>query len=91
MTTRTVYCLKLKQESEGLAQAPFPGELGQKIYDHISQQAWQEWIRLQTMLINEYRLNMLDHQAQEFLQTEMQKFLFEEGAEPPPGFQSPSE
>ena len=77
MTTHTVFCLKLKQDSEGLTHPPFPGELGQKIYDNISQAAWQEWLKVQIMIINEYRLNMLDEEAQQFLQQEMQKFLFE--------------
>src|SRR5919108_591847 len=58
--TRIVKCVKLDKESEGLAQAPYPGELGQRIYAHVSKEAWQMWLRHQTMLINEYRLTPLD-------------------------------
>lgn len=84
--TRTVLCKKLGAEELGLEYPPFPGDLGKEIYNHISKHAWQMWLNHQTMLINEYRLNMLDPQAREFLVTEMKKFLFEEGSEVPPGY-----
>ncbi len=74
--THTVFCAKLKKEAEGLEKAPYPGELGQKIYQNISKQAWQEWVSLQTMLINENRLDLSDPEARAFLVTEMEKFLF---------------
>jgi len=84
--TRIIFCTKLQQEAEGLIFAPYPGEMGQKIYDHISQQAWQAWINHQTMLINEYRLNLMDVKAREYLEKEMDKFLFGAGSEKPAGF-----
>ncbi|MAZ38914.1 MAG: oxidative damage protection protein [Legionellales bacterium] len=84
--SRTVYCIKLQKEAEGLDFAPYPGELGKKIYDAISKQAWQQWLGQQTMLINEYRLSMTDPKAREFLATEMEKFFFGEGSDKPNGF-----
>lgn len=83
---RQVQCVKLKKVAEGLNQPPVPGELGQKIYEHISKEAWQLWIVQQTMLINEYRLSMIDPKSRQFLMEEMEKFLFGEGSEAPPGF-----
>lgn len=83
---RMVHCLKLKKEAEGLAYAPLPGASGQKIYENISQEAWQMWLGHQTMLINEYRLSMIDPKARTFLMQEMDKFLFGDGSEKPAGF-----
>lgn len=80
---RTVQCRKLKKEAPGLERPPYPGDLGQRIYEHISQEAWQEWVKHQTMLINEYRLTPVDPKAREFLEKEMEKFLFGEGSEKP--------
>jgi Fe-S cluster biosynthesis and repair protein YggX len=77
--TRWVQCAKLHQQLEGLDQPPFPNEMGQKIYEHISQTAWEMWLNHQTMLINEYRLSMLEPQSRTFIMQEMEKFLFEEG------------
>ena len=88
---RTVKCRKLNKEAPGLEYAPYPGDLGQRIYDHISQQAWQEWVQHQTMLINEYRLNPVDPKARKFLEKEMEKFLFGEGSEKPQEFVPPEE
>ena len=87
--TRMVHCKKLNQELPGLERPPYPGELGQKIYETISQQAWQDWLRQQTMLINEYRLSMIDPKAQSFLREEMEKFLFGEGSQMPEGYVPP--
>jgi len=84
--SRMIYCAKLKQQAEGLDFAPYPGILGKKIYDNISKTAWQQWIGHQTMLINEYRLSLVDPKAREFLAIEMEKFLFGEGAEKPEGY-----
>ena len=89
--TRTVQCEKLKKEAPGLEYMPYPGSLGQRIYDHISQEAWQEWVKHQTMLINEYRLTPVDPKAREFLEKEMEKFLFGEGSEKPKEFVPPTE
>jgi Fe-S cluster biosynthesis and repair protein YggX len=86
--TRLVFCTKLQQEAEGLDQAPFPGSLGQKIFDEISKPAWQSWLNHQTMLINEYRLNLSESKSRDFLREEMKKFLFGAGSAPPEGYKS---
>ena len=83
---RIVNCLKLKKELPGLSQPPYPGPLGQRIYDNISQEAWDLWLGQQTMLINEYRLVLIEPKAREFLQEEMEKFLFEGGCATPEGY-----
>ena len=81
--SRTVNCVILKTEAEGLDYAPYPGELGQRIYDNISKEAWQRWLAHQTMLINEYRLTPIEPEARQFLATEMEKFFFGGGSERP--------
>lgn len=83
---RTVFCCKLKQEAEGLDRAPFPGALGEQIFNQVSKQAWSMWLSHQTMLINEYRLNLIEAKAREFLKEEMQKYFFGEGSEKPAGY-----
>lgn len=87
--TRIIHCSKLNKEAEGFEQPPYPGELGKKIVDHISKEAWQLWLAQQTMLINEYRLSMLDPKARAFLAQEMEKFLFGSGSEKPSGYIPP--
>jgi len=84
--TRIVYCQALKQELEGLSFQPWPGELGKRIYENISQQAWQKWLSHQTMLINEHRLSPLNPEHRKFLEAEMEKFLFGGGSEKPQGY-----
>ena len=84
--SRTVHCMKLQKEAEGLDFAPYPGELGQRIYDHVSKEAWQSWLAHQTMLINEYRLTPIEPEARNFLVTEMEKFFFGEGSSRPKEF-----
>ncbi|OGT45078.1 MAG: oxidative damage protection protein [Gammaproteobacteria bacterium RIFCSPHIGHO2_12_FULL_38_11] len=84
--THIVHCTKLGIESEGLSEPPFPTTLGQRIYDQISQQAWDLWIAHQTMLINEYKLSLIEKKSRDFLIQEMEKFLFGGNAEKPPGF-----
>lgn len=84
--TRIIHCQKLSIDADGLQSPPFPSELGQRIYEHISQQAWNLWVNHQTMLINEYKLNLIDKKARTFLMQEMEKFLFGGNAEKPPGF-----
>ncbi|MBP9721917.1 MAG: oxidative damage protection protein [Gammaproteobacteria bacterium] len=84
--SRLVFCRKLDAELEGLSKAPYPGELGQEIYDHISKKAWDEWLKHQTMLINEYRLSLIEPKAREFLEKEMVTFLFHGGADKPSGY-----
>ncbi|GGI80508.1 oxidative damage protection protein [Legionella impletisoli] len=81
-----IFCMKLNREAEQMDTQPFPGPLGERIYNHISQQAWSMWLDHQTMLINEYRLSMVDPQARAFLREEMEKFFFGEGSEKPSGF-----
>lgn len=85
-----IFCCKLKEEAEALQKPPFPGPLGEKIHQHVSRKAWEMWLAHQTMLINEYRLNLLDTQARTFLHEEMEKFFFGDGSEKPAGF-SPAE
>ena len=84
--TRMVFCSKLQQELPGLASEPFPGPLGEKIFASVSAQAWSMWLNHQTMLINEYRLRLIDPEAKAFLKKEMQNYFFGEGSETPPGF-----
>ena len=79
--SRTVYCQYLKQDAEGLDFQLYPGELGKRIFDNISKQAWSEWQKKQTMLINEKKLNMMQPDDRQFLETQMEAFLFE-GKEP---------
>ena len=84
--SRMIFCKKLQQESPGLDRAPYPGELGERIFQEISAQAWQLWLKQQTMLINEYRLSLIDPKAKDFLTQEMEKFLFSDESTAPPGF-----
>jgi len=88
--SRMVLCSRLKKEAEGLDRAPYFGELGQRILDNVSKQAWQEWLKHQTMLINEYRLTPVDPKARKFLEQEMEKFFFGEGSSMPEGFVPPA-
>ena len=87
---RTVHCVVIGGEAEGLERPPLPGELGQRIYENVSKVAWQRWLAHQTMLINEYRLSPIEPKARKFLEQEMEKFLFGAGSERPPDFK-PSE
>ncbi len=77
--TRMVNCVKLKREAEGLAAPPYPGELGVKIWQSISKEAWEMWIQTQTRLVNENRLNLADARARKYLAQQMETFLFEDG------------
>ena len=86
---RTVQCAKLGIEAEGLDRPPLPGEIGQRIFDNISKQAWQEWMRHQTMLINENRLSVIDPKHRAYLEEQMVKFLFENTADQPEGYVPP--
>jgi Fe-S cluster biosynthesis and repair protein YggX len=78
--------VKLNREAEGLDRAPYPGALGQKIFEQVSKEAWQQWLSHQTMLINENRLSPMDPKARKFLEEQMEKFFFGEGAEMPEGY-----
>lgn len=86
---RTVQCAYLKKEAEGLEFLPYPGELGKKIYAQISKEAWQLWLRHQTMLVNENRLNLADQRARQYLARQMELFLFGEGGDQPAGYVPP--
>jgi Fe-S cluster biosynthesis and repair protein YggX len=89
--TRMVHCAKLGRDAEGLDAPPFPGAQGQRIYEQVSKQAWQEWLNLQTMLINEHRLTPFEAKARQFLQQQRDEFLFGTGAQRPEGYVPPAE
>lgn len=84
--TRKVHCAVLGIESEGLDYVPYPGPLGQRVYENVSKQAWQKWLAHQTMLLNEYRLSPIEAKARKFLEAEMEKFFFGGGSDKPEGF-----
>jgi Fe-S cluster biosynthesis and repair protein YggX len=88
--SRMVYCSFLKRKAEGLDRVPYPGALGQRIYDNISKAAWQQWLGHQTMLMNEYRLSPIEPKARKFLAEEMEKFLFGGGSAKPGEFVDPN-
>ena len=89
--SRMVQCVVLKREAPGLDRPPYPGELGKRIYESVSREAWARWLQHQTMLINEYRLTPIEPKARKFLEAEMEKFFFGAGSERPPDYQAPSE
>ena len=86
---RMINCIKLGREAEGMDLPPMPGELGKRIYENVSKEAWQQWIRLQTMLINENRLNLMDPRARQYLAEQVEKHFFGEGADKATGFVPP--
>ena len=85
--SRMVHCVLLKREAPGLERVPYPGELGRRIYENVSKEAWASWLNHQTMLINEYRLTPIEPKARRFLETEMEKFFFGAGSKAPEGYQ----
>ncbi|MDR2166058.1 MAG: oxidative damage protection protein [Zoogloeaceae bacterium] len=87
--TRTVHCVKLGQEAEGLDFPPLPGPLGQKIFENVSKEAWQQWIRLQTMIINENRLNLADPNHRKYLAAQVEEHFFGAGADQISGYVPP--
>ena len=87
---RMVKCVLLGTEAEGLDRPPYPGELGQRIFDNVSKVAWQRWLAHQTMLINEYRLTTYEPKARKLLEAEMEKFFFGGGSQAPQGFVDPA-
>jgi len=89
--TRMVHCIKLNKEAEGLEFPPYPGELGKKIYESVSKEAWGGWLKQQTMLLNEYRLNLADVQARKYLATQMEKHFFGDGADTAAGYVAPKQ
>lgn len=86
---RTVQCVKLGREAEGLDRLPYPGALGQRIFENVSKEAWQGWIKFQTMLVNENRLNLADIKARQYLAQQMENYFFGEGTQMPTGFVPP--
>lgn len=88
--SRLVQCVKLGREAEGLERQPYPGELGKRVFEHVSKAAWADWLRHQTMLINENRLSPMDPKARRFLEEQMERYFFGEGAEMPAGYVPPS-
>ncbi|MGY8866843.1 MAG: oxidative damage protection protein [Methylophagaceae bacterium] len=84
--TNLVHCVKLGKEAEGMDFPPYPGDLGKRIYESVSKEAWQMWLSQQTMLINENRLSLADSKSQQFLKEELEKFFFGEGSAPPAEF-----
>ena len=86
---RTVQCIKLGTEAEGLDFAPYPGELGKRIFENVSKQAWADWLKHQTMLVNENRLNLADQRARQYLARQMEKHFFGEGADAAQGYVPP--
>jgi len=87
--TRTVHCVMLKCEAPGLDRPTYPGELGKRIFDQVSKEAWARWVKHQTMLINEYRLTPVDPKARKMLEGEMEKFFFGDGSATPDAFVEP--
>jgi Fe-S cluster biosynthesis and repair protein YggX len=88
--SRQVQCVLLKREAPGLERVPYPGDLGRRIYENVSKEAWASWLKHQTMLMNEYRLTPIEPKARKFLETEMEKFFFGAGSAAPQGYQPPS-
>lgn len=89
--SRTVKCVKLGREAEGLDFPPLPGEMGKKIYENVSKEAWQAWVRHQTMLINENRLSLADPRARQYLAQQMESYFFGLGADQPAGYVPPQD
>ena len=86
---RTVNCIKLGREAEGLDLPPYPGELGKRIFENVSKEAWQQWIKLQTMIINENRLSLVDPAARKYLAGQVEKYFFGDGTMAPQGYVPP--
>jgi len=87
--TRTVQCVILKAEAPGLDRVPYPGPLGQRIYEQVSKEGWARWVKHQVMLMNEYRLSPVEPKARKFLEAEMEKFFFGQGSDRPAEFKPP--
>jgi len=87
---RTVHCVLLKKDADGLDFAPYPGELGKRIYGSVCKEAWQQWLKHQTMLVNENRLNLADQRARQYLARQMEQFFFGGGVDQPAGYVPPA-
>ena len=88
--TRLVNCIKLGKQAEGLDLPPYPGPLGKRIWEEVSKQAWADWMKQQTMLVNEKRLNLADARARQYLARQMEKHFFGDGADVVQGYVPPS-
>lgn len=86
---RMIQCVKLGREAEGMDVPPLPGEVGRKVYENVSKEAWAGWIKHQTMLINENRLNLADSRARQYLMQQLQNYFFGAGADMPQGYVPP--
>lgn len=87
--SRTVFCVKLQREAEGLPTPPYPGPLGQKIFENVSAEAWRAWLEHQKMLVNEYRLNLADKRARQYVTEQTERHFFGDGAEVASGYVPP--
>ncbi len=87
---RQVLCVKLKREAEGLDFPPYPGELGKRVFESVSKEAWKQWLEQQKMLVNENRLNLADKKARDYLSQQMEKHFFGSGADAAAGYVPPS-
>ncbi len=88
---RMVNCVKLGKQAEGLDRPTYPGDLGKRIFDNVSKEAWQQWVQQQTILINEYRLSPIEPKARTFLEEQMEKFFFGDGGDTPSEFVPPGQ
>ncbi len=86
---RTVNCIKLGKEAEGMDFPPYPGELGKRIYMNVSKEAWATWLKQQTMLVNENRLSLADPSARKYLAEQTEKYFFGDGADTASGYVPP--
>ncbi len=86
---RTVKCVKLGREAEGLDFPPYPGPLGQRVFENVSKEAWRQWLELQKMLVNEHRLNLADKKARDYLSQQMEQHFFGSGADTAKGYVPP--
>lgn len=88
--TRMVECVKLGKEAEGLDFAPYPGDLGKRLYESVSKEAWQGWMNHQTMLVNENRLNLADPRARKYLAEQLERYFFGDGGDQAVGYVPPT-
>jgi Fe-S cluster biosynthesis and repair protein YggX len=86
MTARTVHCVKLHKDAPGLEKPPLPGDLGKRIFENVSAEAWEMWLEHQKMLMNEYRIDLSDKGSRQILKTQCEQFFWGEGSKPPPDF-----
>lgn len=86
-----VHCIKLDRDLEGLDKPPIKGELGQRVFESVSKEAWRMWLEHSKMLINEYRLDLMSEHGQKVWMTELERYFFGEGSATPEGFVAPKE